>query len=536
MMNLNFNCLRKSGCFSDIDIHLADFLAATGGESSDLFRVIVMMLSSALDGGDVCLSLENIAGKPLSLFIENDDDGFCRDFVFPLKKEILGCLKKSRAVGDPGSYLPLIIEEDRLYFHKYHYFETALAQHIRDFIFDKKISYELPAVSETFSLLFRRNDGETDWQAVAAYSALAGGLTVISGGPGTGKTSTVVKILVLLIDSAIRSGQNVSIALAAPTGKAAARLRESVNLTVRSLPVNDEVKRMVPAEAFTIHRLLGSSADSHEFRHNRENPLPHDVVVIDECSMGDMALMFRLAQSVRPGARLILLGDRDQLSSVEGGSVFGDICAGTEGCYSGTFLDCGSKVFGINFSSDMKKSFSGRMNDSLVVLKKSYRFSSGSGIGLLADMIRSGDVSGALGILYDRNFPDVKLVDGSSPGIIENIYLEMISPLISGMSENIEERIFSIISGLSILTATVRGKNGSEGMNYMAEKVLYGMGVINPADKFYDGRPVMVTGNDYSLSLFNGDVGIASGRGKRVVFQAGNGEWRDIHPSRLPGM
>jgi len=534
-MNLNINDLIKTGCFSDIDIHLAEFLAGAGGEDSDLFHLMAMMLSSRLANGDVCLLLDDIAGKPLADFFEDDGNELYRNIVFPAKDRILGSMRKSRAVGVPGDFLPIILEEDsRLYFHKYHFFENSLAGYIRDFSRDKKISHELSTVTETFSLLFKHSADETDWQAVAAYSALAGGMTVISGGPGTGKTSTVVKILALLIENALKSGQDISIALTAPTGKAAARLRESVNQTVPELPVVDEVKRLIPSETFTIHRLLGSSMNSHEFRHNRENPLPHDVVIVDECSMGDMALMFRLVQSVKPGSRLMLLGDRHQLSSVEGGSVFGDICAGTEYEYSGNFIGNGKKLFGINFPAALKKSSGTGMNDSLVVLEKSYRFRPGSGIGLLADMIKNGDAAAALDILNDKEYADVKLVDVSTGGISESIYREMVSPVISGMDGSPEERISSLISCFSVLTATVKGKYGSEGMNLMAENVLYRMGIINPVDKFYDGRPVMITRNDYSLSLFNGDVGIASGNGTRVVFPASDGEPVSVHPSRLP--
>lgn len=535
-MSLLPDDLKNTGCFSDIDIHLAEFLARTGGEDSGLFRLMVMMLSSRLDSGDICLSLDEIAGRPLPDFFEDDESSPCCGIIFPGTGEMLEVLRKSRAVGEPGSFLPLIIEENsRLYFQKYNIFENLLAEYIRNFSLNKTVFRELSAVAETFSLLFRQEDDETDWQGVAAYSALAGGITVISGGPGTGKTSTVVKILALVIESALKSGIKTSIALAAPTGKAAAKLRESVNMILPGLKVSDDVKRLIPRETYTIHRLLGSVKDSHEFRCNRENPLPHDVVVVDECSMGDMALMFRLVQAVKPGSRLILLGDRDQLSSVEGGSVFGDICAGAEGKYSETFLGNGRTTFGINFPAGIKSSTGTGMNDSLVVLRKSYRFSRGSGIGLLADMIRNGDASAALGILDDESYGDVRLADVSSGGTLESLYSEIASPILAGSGGDAGERISGLINRFSVLTATVKGKSGAEGMNLMAEDVLFRMGIINPAEKFYDGRPVMVTTNDYSLSLFNGDVGITSGGGTRIVFPGIGGEPRTVHPSRLPG-
>lgn len=536
-MNLSIDDLKKTGCFSDIDMHLADFLSASGGVNSPVFHLAVMMLSSRLSSGDVCLSLNDAAGKPLSYFFGDDEDGVNREIIIPGKAEILAALRKSRSVGGEDDYLPLILDgEDKLYFQKYYSFENSLAEYIKGLAGNKTLPEDISNVKETFALLFPETSDGTDWQSAAAYSALSGGLTVISGGPGTGKTSTVVKILALLAESAIRSRREILISLAAPTGKAAARLREAVNIAIESLPAGDDVKKLIPSETFTIHRLLGSIKDSHEFRHNSDNPLSHDVVVVDECSMGDMALMCRLVSAVKPGAQLILLGDKDQLSSVEGGAVFGDICGGIEGVYTKSFIDNGSKVFGINIPSPASGAADAAvMNDALIVLKKSYRFSGRSGIGILADLIKKGDAQGAIDILNDETYPDVKFAKGNSRKEISNVYSDAASSVISGMNCSVEEKISALISRFSILTATRKGELGAEGMNSMAEGILFQLGVINPAEKFYHGRPVMISRNDYSLSLFNGDIGITSNKGTaEVVFPGSEGEPRTVHPSRLP--
>jgi len=536
-MNLSIDELKKTGCFSDIDIHLADFLSAAGSVSSPVFHLTVMMLSSRLNSGDVCLSLNDIAGRPLSYFFGDDGDGVYNEIIIPEKPDILRSLENNKAVGKEGDYLPLILDaEDKLYFQKYYSFENSLAEYIKELAGSKMFAADMFSVKDTFSLLFPAAADGTDWQSAAAYSALSGGLTIISGGPGTGKTSTVVKILALIAESGIKSGREILISLAAPTGKAAARLREAVNTAVSDLPVSEDVKKIIPSETFTVHRLLGSIKDSHEFRHNRENPLIHDVVVVDECSMGDMALMCRLVQAVKPGAQLILLGDKDQLSSVEGGAVFGDICGGIEGVYTKSFIDNGSKLFGINIpeaASEGNKTTV--MNNALVVLKKSYRFSGRSGIGMLADLIKKGDAQGALDILNDESYPDVRFSKGNSRKEIGKVYSDAASSVISGMKCSVEDKISSLIGSFSILTATRKGELGAEGMNSMAEGILFHLGIIDPVEKFYHGRPVMISRNDYSLSLFNGDIGITSNRGTaEVVFPGPDGETRTVHPSRLP--
>jgi exodeoxyribonuclease V alpha subunit len=536
-MNISIDELKKTGSFSDIDIHLAEFLSAEGGEHSTLFHLIMMMLSSRLSSGDVCLSLDDIEGKPLSYFYGDDEAGLNSEIIIPEKAEMIKVLDKSRAVGHDGDYLPLILDpEHKLYFHKYYTFENSLASYIKNLAESKTLPETITHVKDTFSLLFPQPAGETDWQSVAAYSALSGGITVISGGPGTGKTSTVVKILALIVEYRLKTGGDILISLAAPTGKAAARLREAVSSAIENLPAGDDVKRLIPSETFTIHRLLGSIRNSHEFRYNRSNHLPHDVVVVDECSMGDMALMCRLVQAVKPGAQLILLGDKDQLSSVEGGAVFGDICGSAEGVYTENFTLQGRGIFGIDFpGAVMENPHASKMNDSLIVLKKSYRFSGRSGIGILADLIKKGDASAALDILGDDSYPDVKFADGTAPDRIGEIYRSSALSILDGTDFSTENKIAALIGQFSILTAVRRGPLGAEGMNSMAENVLFRLGVISPGEKFYHGRPVMISRNDYSLSLFNGDIGITSNTGTaEVVFPGNDGETRVVHPSRLP--
>lgn len=533
-MTWTIDDLKVSGIFSDIDIHLADFLTGKASESDPSLYLLILLLSSRLAQGDVCLDIAAIAGKPLSDFTEGADSSFAA--IIPGKKKILSVLKKSGIAGGEGALLPIIVDEhDRIYFQKYYLFEKTLADSIENMAAPTVYQPVTPAAAEMFNSLFNVNKNETDWQGVAAWSALNRKFSVISGGPGTGKTSTVIRILALLIEA---MGPGISIALAAPTGKAAARLRESVTVSIETLPVSDEIKSIIPRETHTIHRLLGSVSGSPEFRHNRGNPLRYDVIVVDECSMADLALMYRFFESVKPGARVILLGDRDQLSSVEGGAVFGDICdSGRVHGYTSEFISNGSGLLGGSFRSGISvESEPAPLADSMTILRKSYRFSENSGIGILSEMIKNCDTDGASGFFSGCMYDDIILTGNCDPSTIENAFRKASQAAFSRKDAPIHESVLEFIKGFAILTATRRGPAGAEALNSMAERVLEESGVINPSSEFYDGRPVMVTRNDYTLSLFNGDIGVTCGTddGLRVMFEKPDGGKVFIPPSRMP--
>ena len=215
---------------------------------------------------------------------------------------------------------------------------------------------------------------------------------VISGGPGTGKTFTVAKILALLLEQP--GAEKIRIALAAPTGKAAARLQEAIKNSKEKLNCREEIKKLIPEEASTIHRLLGSVPDSPYFRHNAENPLPAEVVVVDEASMVDLALLSKLVQAVPPTARLILLGDKDQLASVEAGAVLGDICdTGKAHGYSQKFCDALKQVAGENVACPAEGRDGPGIRDSIIQLRRSYRFGAVSGIGEVSRAVNEGEAS-----------------------------------------------------------------------------------------------------------------------------------------------
>ncbi|HOP62851.1 MAG TPA: exodeoxyribonuclease V subunit alpha [Spirochaetota bacterium] len=532
-MNWTTDDLIKGGIFSDIDVHLAGFLTGRGAESDPVLYLVVLLLSNRLAQGDVCLDIPVIAGRPLSDFTDSGESHV--SVKVPSEKEIRASLKKSGIAGGRGELLPLILEGDRVYFHKYHFFEQKLADSVKNMASPAVKQGITPQLQKLFARLFPATADGTDWQGVAAWCSLNSCFSVISGGPGTGKTSTVIRILALLIEFL---GRDISIALAAPTGKASARLRESITASIGSLPVSDDIKNIIPHEAHTIHRLLGSRSGSTEFIHNRENPLRYDVIAVDECSMADLALMYRFFEAVKPGARVILLGDRDQLSSVEGGAVFGDICdRGITHGYSADFIEKGAELMGEGFVTEApSEAGPAALSDSMTILRKSYRFSGESGIGVLADFIRNGDTDGVRKLLAGGEYGDVLITGGWHRDSIENVFREEVDRHLTADGDPVHESILGFIKSFAILTATRRGPGGAEELNRIAEMILDERGIIVPSAGFYEGRPVMVTRNDYSLSLFNGDIGVTCLRegGLRVMFEKSDGEKVYIPVSRMP--
>ncbi|MGR5252458.1 exodeoxyribonuclease V subunit alpha [Vibrio astriarenae] len=387
------------------------------------------------------------------------------------------------------------------------------------------------------------------WQKVAASAALTRRFTVISGGPGTGKTTTVTKLLTVLLQQAAQRGETPTIKLVAPTGKAAARLTESIGGAVQDLPIDPELKKKIPTDASTIHRLLGAIPNSAEFRHNRHNPLHLDILVVDEASMVDLPMMYRLTEALPEQARLILLGDKDQLSSVEAGAVLGDIFSYYAQGYSETQASILSELTGF---TSIKQDAKGPVSfaDCLCMLQKSYRFDARSGIGQLAKAINSGNKQ-SVAKVWGSGFDDIEHFPLSADNYTQMLttltqeyarYLDMIER--DGMSESMEQKAQAILRQFGqcrLLCAVREGDFGVQGLNERIERSLNHKGLINKREElWYAGRPVMVTRNDASSGLFNGDIGVCLPvlEGERVrlkvFFEMPDGTVKAILPSRVP--
>ncbi|AUI86803.1 exodeoxyribonuclease V subunit alpha [Vibrio azureus] len=393
-----------------------------------------------------------------------------------------------------------------------------------------------------------------NWQKVAAAVALTRRFAVISGGPGTGKTTTVTKLLAALIEQA-GTEKNITIKLVAPTGKAAARLTESIGKAVQALPVDPDLKAKIPTESSTLHRLLGAIPNSVEFRHNKQNPLHLDILVIDEASMVDLPMMYKVVESLPKHARLILLGDKDQLASVEAGAVLGDICSFYAFGYSKEQAKAVAKLTGfttLSHSSTHKVLIA----DSLCMLQKSYRFDARSGIGQLAKAVNAGSAA-QVDHVFNQDFADIEQFALSSQH-----YNQMMQTLVkeyghylkrinhhynhpeTGHPESVSDKAKAVLEAFNrcrLLCAVREGDFGVAGLNQRVEKALAARKLIQTQDElWYHGRPVMVTRNDHSLGLYNGDIGICmlddreEEQRLKVFFELPDGSVKSVLPSRVP--
>ncbi len=516
---------------SHIDRHFADFICREANEPSPLLRLVASLASNVVGDGNICLDLAGIAGREMCVDGDNK--------AVPSLGEVRGYLEGLSVVGRPGEFRPLVLDgNERLYLYRYWNYERELTSVILDKAAGTCDGIDEAVLVDGLRRLFPSNGAdETDWQKVAALAAVRKRFTVISGGPGTGKTSTVVKIIALLLEQA--KERHLRFALAAPTGKAAARLKESIRHMKEKLDCGDDVKARIPDEVTTIHRLLGSLGDSIRFRHSKENPLPHDTVIVDEASMVSLPLMAKLATALKPDARLILLGDRDQLASVEAGAVLGDICGGSSvELFSGEFAALAKKVAGETIPDEGPKDKLPPLADSLVVLKKNYRFGEASGIGALSRAINSGDSAQTVSLLGEATYKDIAFQMLPKVGDLKrSLSGEVVEGYGRYLAAQTPGEALASFDLFRILCAVRQGIHGVAGINRLVEEILAEKGLIEPKSRWYKGRPVMITANDYGLKLFNGDVGLTlpdPGGQMRVFFAATDGGVRSVSPLRLP--
>lgn len=511
---------------NDIDRQFAAFICRQAGSRDPHLEAAAALLSRGVTAGDVCLDLSGALD-------EGRAAGYRLESVATWRER----LAAAPVVGAPGEFKPLILDHaDRLYLQRYWRYENELAEAIlkrgEPALFDRE------RLKQGLARLFPATPGETDWQRIAALAAVTRRFCVISGGPGTGKTSTVVKVLALLLEQAeaMGAGSALRIALAAPTGKAAARLKESIAAGLDK--AEQEVRGLIPEDVFTLHRLLGYLKGSSGFRHNSENPLPYDVVIVDEASMVSLPLMAKLLCALRRDTRLILLGDRDQLASVEAGAVLGDMCdTGAVHGFSPDFAALAAEVAG---DAVAEQPGLGPLGDAVVLLKKSYRFSSTGGIGKIGALVNAGDAAAALAACLDPALPEVSLAPLPPAGSLAEALAKRIT---DGYAEYLHElspeEAFAKFSRFRILCAMRSGPYGVESVNQLVRQRLAQAGLIHPHGRWYAGQPVMISKNDYNLGLFNGDVGLIlpdaeSGGELRAFFPSGSGGMRKVLPLRLP--
>lgn len=535
-----WQALLEARLLRDLDVQLAQLLARWDADES--VQLAVALTSQELGRGHVCFDLstwpERLAQWQAQL--SQAALSWPETTVAALDAK----LQQSplvRVITDPSDNdeqgQPLTLFAGRLYLSRYFRFEQQVACWLQQASLPAANAVNAPALAAQLRQLFTPQP-ETDWQAVAVATACEGRFTLISGGPGTGKTTTVTKLLALLV---AQSEQSLLIRLAAPTGKAAARLTESIAKAKTELAtqVNADWLEGIPTQASTLHRLLGVIPGQPEFRHHAQNPLPLDVLVVDEASMIDLPMMARLLAALPPQARLILLGDKDQLASVEAGAVLGDICRFVAQGISQPQAECLQQRTGYDLQPYVQVT-GHPLRDRLCLLRKSWRFAADSGIGKLAEAVNNGDEKTAQAV-WTRDYRDIRLHSDEqrlemAVKLAAEGYHAYLALLDKPMSAEGAVALLQAFNQIRLLCALHDGPWGINGMNQAIGQRLQTQGRLQMTADWFAGRPVMITENDYGLGLYNGDIGIAASDGERlrVWFVLPDGKAHGFLPSRLP--
>ena len=549
-----------------LDIALARFLAERDGDAAPGLLWLAALLSRQLADGHLCLDLEALP----ALADEQDWPSGWRPLLRAIT-ENPAALSSSPLVADGRSghpvAAPLVLDGTRLYLRRYWNHERQVAAAIRARLAQpqavpEQLADELarlfptPRATDVGAHPVRdgscdESDSRTgcaptgsstpDWPKIACALAARGAFTVITGGPGTGKTTTVVRLLGLLQTLQLRQhARSLRIRLAAPTGKAAARLNASIAAQIAQLDVDDATRAAIPAEVVTLHRLLGARPDTRRFRHDRGNPLHLDLLVVDEASMIDLEMMSAVLAALPPTARLILLGDKDQLSSVEAGAVLGDLCRRAEtGHYSATTADWLRETTGSDIRAFVCDDAQ-PLDQQPAVLRHSHRFGDSSGIGQLARAVNAGDTDHVHALLATPStdlawlpvsqrtqLTELAIAGGNTHLSVNGgstindqrpvgyrHYLELLqrerpaSAVDATAHDHWARDVLQAFNRFQLLCALRQGPQGVEGLNQLIADALHAQGLIESSHGWYEGRPIMLTRNDYNLGLANGDVGI----------------------------
>lgn len=495
------------------------------GFAADQLRLAAALASYRLEQGEVCLPLAEVAGRSVAL---GSAEAEAPPMEAPALEDWLAALRGSPVVSGPdGEERPLVLTEDgRLYLRRYWNYQQRLLAALRARAEATGAAPE--AVRAQLDRVFEPPGEEIDWQRLAAALALQRRLSIITGGAGTGKTTTVVKILTALRQL---DGPAVRIALAAPTGKAAARLSEAIRSAKARMTLPAEELDGVPEAASTIHRLLGVRRHSPAFRHNAEHPLPVDCLVLDEASMVDLALMCKLVDALPPHARLILLGDPHQLAAVEAGSVLDELAGQGANRFSAECAQWLSAATGMAVPA--AEPAAAVLADTVVELQVTHRNT--GNIVRLAEAVKRGDAAQALAMLDDPAAADAGWHPGGDGQWLDAGMQREIRAWFDSYRQAAPAEALARLDDFRVLCAHREGAAGVGAVNALIERSLRRAGAIAGGD-WYPGRPVMVTRNDYALGLYNGDVGVClpDAAGTLRVWFPGSQEPRAFAPGRLP--
>ncbi|GGY92686.1 exodeoxyribonuclease V subunit alpha [Shewanella fodinae] len=558
----------QQGAVSALDRHFALQLSALAvPPQPPAMLLLLALLSKQLSAQHSCLPLAHIdADNPLELRQQPESAVLTCRFdcsQSQLVPQIEQLLNESSLVWvaaaqteDPHNR-PLVLQSGRLYLRRYWHYEQQVASKLRQLACDSEIARRLDHNAELMRSsaallqgLFPTADAAIDWQKVAAATALTRQLAVITGGPGTGKTTTVTKVLLLLLQLL----PTLSIRLVAPTGKAAARLSESIKSTKARLQPQlngplaplQQALQQIPEQAATIHRLLGFIPGDSRFRYHHDNPLLLDLLIVDEASMVDLPLMAKLLDALPDNARLILLGDQDQLASVEAGAVLADICQGLKSGDNWQMRYSQAQALRLSQLCQQQlpaEASASALGDSLCMLRHSHRFEDDAGIGLLANAVNHGDTA-AITQIWRTGYQELQWYEHNDDGNgLKGLLAQCqqgYGVYLSLMQQHAEpQQILAAFNQFRVLCAMRSGDAGVENINLAITRALTITSKLKPHSEFYAGRPIIIRSNDYNLGLFNGDIGLilpdASQHNRLMAwFERADGSMLKVLPARLP--
>jgi len=550
----------EQGLLRHLDTAMARFLAAQDPDAAPELLVATAVLVQMEGRGHSCLALATLVADPNAVLAWPVDALEALNALWARLPRQLARWQQALArspllrvaASAPDQGQPLVLggpaPAPLLYLRRYWDYERQVAQQITRRS-TAQLAVETAQVQDWLDRMFAPSPDSFDWQRLACAVALRGRFSVITGGPGTGKTYTVARLLALLFATAPEP-ERLRVALAAPTGKAAARLKQSIDASLKelhgslggTLDLQSLVQRMGAAR--TLHSLLGARPDTRAFAFHHGRPLDVDVLIVDEASMIHVEMMAALLDALPPMARVIFLGDKDQLASVEAGAVLGDLCRSAEaGHYTPETARYALAAAGQQLP-DAYRAPAGQalpLAQQTVMLRQSRRF--GGPIGQLAEAVNTGDSARALALLHagTRDGGVLRLREGTPAPSVWQMAVEPAPDRINYQAfaqalaarppvEQGPEAHAAWVRGVllaferfRLLCAVREGDWGVQGLNRAVEKALAAQGVIAPRGEWYAGRPVMVTRNDAALGVFNGDIGVtlpgaAAGAGLRVYF------------------
>ena len=575
-----------AGLLRRLDAALAAFVQGHDPQAGPCVLVATAVVAQMEGRGHSCLPLAELVAAPAAVLGWMPPDSEALQALWgqlpaalPAWLEALQACRLVRRPGhgaDQGQPLVLAGVEGPsplLYLRRYWDHERMVAGHIRQRsqATGDGGGVDVPAARQWLDRFFPAAGGaDCNWQKVACALALRGRLAVITGGPGTGKTYTAARLLALLFATAPDAGQ-LRVALAAPTGKAAARLKQAIDGALGdlqaqlgdALDLDGLVQRVGGAR--TLHALLGAHPGTRHFSHHAGRPLDVDVLIVDEASMVHLEMMAALLDALPPTARLVLLGDKDQLASVEAGSVLGDLCRGAEaGGYGADTVEWVARLAGEAIPARFQSPEGAALSQQTVMLRTSRRF--GGPIGQLAMAVNQGDARAALATLHEAR---------ASQGVAAEVALAQGVPVQQAVALALQGRagmasyaayaqalarwpevqhlaglpafpaahaawvadVLAAFDRFRLLCAVREGDWGVAGLNRAVERALDAAGHIRRSGEWYAGRPVMVSRNDAALGVFNGDIGMAlpgaaPGHALRVFFPQG-GQVRSVGVTRL---